>query len=286
MSQLLPGGETYCIRSRLLTKAVSSLALLRSLWRNIEMFFFLSKFGWFLIAPSHLVLWLVLATALGQVLRRTAAASVFGILAALLFLAVGVLPLWVGPARMLEDQYPRGRWPAHVDGILVLGGGLDTALLRSRGVPAPEGSNARLLAGAEAARRYPNARLVFSGGSSVGDPNLAESVAAAYIFRQAGVDPRQMLLENKARDTYENLLFSRERANVRPGETWLLVTSALHMPRAMMAARTTGWEVRPWASDYLTGPSDGAYHLDIAGTLDITDAVAHEWLGLLGYRFR
>jgi len=69
----------------------------------------------------------------------------------------------------------------------------------------------------------------------------------------------------------------------RPGEHWLLVTSALHMPQAMALCRTVGFAIEAYPIDYKTGgwrdllalPSSligGFYKLDLAG---------HEWEGLL-----
>lgn len=250
------------------------------------MFHSLAGAVWFLTAPSHLLLWLVLAAAVAQLAgwRRSACWSTLA--AALLFLCAAVIPLWVWPARALEDRFPRPAWPARVDGILVLGGGLDTVMLRARGIPRPEQSEARLVAGLEAARRYRRAVLVFSGGGPSGDGRLSESVTAGHVFAQMGADPHRLLLESRAHDTYENILFSRRLANPRRGQVWLLVTSALHMPRAMITASALGWKMVPWPSDYRTLPDGIEYRFSPIWNLDGTDATVHEWLGLLAYRLR
>jgi uncharacterized SAM-binding protein YcdF (DUF218 family) len=252
------------------------------------MFFSTSKIFWLLAAPSHLLGWLILAVALCALTGRVRTARLLAVAAGLLLLLAGVLPLNVWMIRALEDRYPRPEWPAHVDGILVLGAGFDTAVLKARGVPATNAGEMRVIAGFEAARRYPQARLVFSGGSGVlggaGGPSWSEAETACYILAQVGLAPARLILEPRARNTYENILFTKALVKPRPGEVWLLVTSAIHMPRAMAIARKLDWPMLPWASDYVTRPQGGSIDFDIAGNLSAVDYAVHEEIGLLVYR--
>ncbi len=71
----------------------------------------------------------------------------------------------------------------------------------------------------------------------------------------------------------------------RPGEVWLLDTSAIHMPRAMAVARRLDWPMIAWPSDYITAPGGtGTDMFDVAGNLGLTDYAMHEWIGMLAYR--
>ena len=249
------------------------------------MFFVLSKLFWLLAAPSHLLGLLVLATALCALAGRVRAARVLAVAAAVLLVLAGILPLNVWMIRALEDRYPRPPWPTHVDGILVLGAGFDTATLKARGVPATNGGEMRVIAGFEAARRYPGAKLVFSGGSgAVGGAAWSEAETARYIFAQMGLDPARLILEPRSRNTYENILFTKALVKPKPGEVWLLATSAIHMPRAMGIAKKLGWPMLPWPTDYMTAPHGGAADFSIAGNLGATDYAMHEWIGGLAYR--
>jgi uncharacterized SAM-binding protein YcdF (DUF218 family) len=169
---------------------------------------------------------------------------------------------------------------------VVLGSGFDVDILRRRHAPqANEGVN-RLVAAMAIARHYPEARVVFTGGSAVliGAEN-AESVTARYIFSELGLEPRRLLVEPKARNTYENILFAKELAKPKPGEVWLLDTAAVHMPRAMAVARNLGWPMIGWPSDFITAPGGHDVDIfDVSGNLSLTDYAAHEWIGILAYR--
>jgi uncharacterized SAM-binding protein YcdF (DUF218 family) len=249
------------------------------------MFFSASKIFWLLVAPSHVLGLLVLAAALFALVGWARMARNFTVAAALLLLAAGILPLGTVMTRALEDRYPRPPWPAHVDGILILSPGFDTATLKERGAPATNAGEMRVVGGFEAARRYPRARVVFSGGSGVlGGAAYSEAETARYIFAQLGLDPARLLLETHSRNTYENILYSKALAQPRRGEVWLMTTSAIHMPRAMGIARKLNWPVLPWPTDYLTGTQSASADFNIVDNLGATDYAAHEWIGFLAYR--
>ena len=247
-------------------------------------FFVVSKTIWLLLAPSHLVFEFLVAAAVLLMLGRTRLGRMAALAGVLLYLLFGVLPAGAWLARPLENAYPRPPWPAHVDGVLVLGGGFNTAALLSRDAPGANPAETRLISGYEVARRYPNAKVVFSGGWG----EFSDAKAARYAFAQMGLEPSRLVLEDRSRDTLENLVYSRRLIGPRPGEVWLMATSAIHMPRAMQASRLAGWKVTPWATDYATAAQGGG--LSVFGNpglnLFLADQAAHEWLGLLGYRLR
>ncbi|HEY1427319.1 MAG TPA: YdcF family protein [Caulobacteraceae bacterium] len=251
------------------------------------LFFPLAKLGWAVLAPSHLVLWLALATVIALLAGRARLGRGLAIATALLFIVFGVLPTGDWLARGLENRYPRpAAPPARVDGVVDLGGGLGDAILGARGAPAAALTETRLVSTFELARRYPDARVVFSGGWG----RYPDAAAAAYAFAQMGLDPRRLTLESRSRDTFENLAFTQRLVRPKPGEVWVLATSAIQMPRAIEDARRLGWTMIPWPTDYLTAPQGGrrplADYLDVAGNLGRADMALHEELGLVAYRAR
>ena len=249
------------------------------------MFFWLSKLVWMVITPSSLLLLLAAAALLCLLLRWRVLARWLGVAAFGMFLLVGIFPLQDILLRALENQYPRGAWPARVDGVLILSGGLNWKVLQSRGVPAMELSKGRVVGGFEVARRYPGAKVIFAGGSgALGGAAISEAEGSRHIFAQMGLDEKRLILEQRSRNTYENILFARDIAKPKSGEIWLLATTASHMPRAMGVARKLGWAMQPWPTDYMTTPSGVSGYLQYASNLNRIDMAVHEWLGLLVYR--
>ena len=173
------------------------------------------------------------------------------------------------------------------DGIVVLGGGFEGAINKARGGYELNRGGDRFVEAAVLARRYPDARIVISGG--VGELILDgedDAAAASRLLTALGVAPGRLTLEGKSRNTYENAVFSRRLVEPKPGETWLLVTSASHMPRSMACFRAAGFDITAYPVDYRTrGPADLKRPAEtIAKGLEAADLAAHEWVGLITYR--
>lgn len=250
--------------------------------------FTLSKIFWLIFSPGNfLILLLVLAAVLlfcGW--RRTGTLLVS--LVAAVFVTVGVFPIGYKLSETLENRFPANPpLPARVDGIVVLGGTVIPTLTHARGQPALTDGSERLIEFIHLARRYPAARLVFSGGSgSLTDQELKETEVARAVLDRLGFDDSRVMYEGRSRNTHENALYSREMARPGPGETWVLVTSAMHMPRAMGAYRAAGWtDVVAYPVDYST-TGTGSFELGFGpvGGLTKLSAAAHEWAGLAAYR--
>jgi uncharacterized SAM-binding protein YcdF (DUF218 family) len=237
--------------------------------------FVLSKLLWAVIAPGNLLFLLLVA---GLVWRRVLYTAVP------LMAIVAVFPIASWLALPLENRYPPPAAPEHVDGIVVLGGVLDGALSAVRGQPVIGNAAERLTAAVALARRYPEARIVFSSGEGALLPQgYAEADASVAFFAELGVPGRRLVIERSSRNTWENATLSRELAKPQPGETWLLVTSAWHMPRAVGCFRKAGWSVLPWPVDYRTNPGRVVLGFGLGEELAELDLVAKEWVGLAAY---
>ncbi|WP_049974139.1 YdcF family protein [Azospirillum sp. B4] len=247
-------------------------------------FFTLSKIGWYLVAPSHVLVWVALAAAV-LAARRHPAAVAPATACAVTVLALLTCPVGNWALRPLEGLYPRPAEPATIDGILVLGEGLNGAVLRDRGVPGVGPDGGTLLAAAALARRHPEARVVFSGGSGdLGADGPPAAEVARHVLTGLGLDETRVAYEARSRTTLENLVLAKRMVQPAPEETWLLVAAAYHMPRAMLSASRVGWRMVPWPSDYLTTARGPETHLSLAANLAHLDLAAHEGLGLLVYR--
>ncbi len=245
-----------------------------------------SKLFWLFLRPNTLALILAcVGLYLGWRGRRWGR---WPMLAGLGYYAVVLLtPLSQWLLLPLEDRFPRpAAAPAQVAGIIVLGGAVDQNLTEARGIPALNGAAERMTEPLVLARRYPGARIVFTGGQ--GSPlhgSVTEADVAKEIWASLGLAPDRVLYETRARNTYENVLLTRQILQPKPGDTWLLVTSAGHMPRAMGIFRQAGWNVTPWPVNYTTGHTLRDWYDAPFGTrLNQTEWAVHEWLGLLAYR--
>src|SRR4029077_6661936 len=116
----------------------------------------------------------------------------------------------------------------------------------------------RVTVAAELARRYPKLRIIFSGGTNalLFDKG-AEAGVARRPLEDLGVARERIVAEEQSRNTVENAVFSRLIANPQPGQRWLLLTSAFHMPRAIAVFRAAGFPVEAYPVDWrTTGPMD------------------------------
>jgi len=251
------------------------------------MFFVLSKILGFFAIPSNLVLSIGL---LGLVLWGTRLARAGRWLVAGSFIVLAILGLSpVGNALILplEQRFPA--WDAGhgaPDGIIVLGGAISPDVSSARNDVALNESAERMTAVAELARRYPRARIVFSGGSAaLIYEEGTEAEFAERLLDSLGIARDRVLLEDRSRNTVENAIFSKEIAKPKPGERWLLVTSAYHLPRAIGVFRKAGFAVEPYPVDWRTrGIEDALRPFPTTGDgLRRTDTAVREWVGLAVY---
>jgi uncharacterized SAM-binding protein YcdF (DUF218 family) len=251
------------------------------------MFFILSKTVAFLLLPSNLLIVLGLI-GLALMATRFRRAGLRMAVASLLLLAVlGFSPLGGILAHTLESRFPP--WDAArgaPDGIVVLGGGIASTLSGDYDEPILTSDGGRVTAIAKLARAYPNARILYSGGS----PNLiaAGTPDGPYLLRlldSFGIPRERVAIEPHSRNTFENAVFSKEMANPKPGERWLLVTSAQHMPRAMGSFRQAGFPVEAYPVAWRTRPRTSFTPGGILSAgLNGLDLATHEWIGLIAYR--
>src|SRR5690606_24838751 len=148
-------------------------------------------------------------------------------------------------------------------------------------------SGDRFVEAAVLARRYPEARVVVTGGTgSMMLEGEGDGDTAPRLLTALGVEPGRLVLENKSRNTYENAVFTREIVKPQAGETWLLVTSAFHMPRSVGLFRKAGFDVVPWPADYRTAGNEyfGLAQDNEIDSLQNTALAIREWIGLVAYR--
>jgi len=250
------------------------------------MFFILSKTAAVLLLPSNILIALglagvmLLATRFNRAGKRLAFASLF------LLLVAGFLPAGNLLSHVLESRFPPwdpARGPP--DGIVVLSGGIAPVLSRAYGEPVVTSDAGRIIAIAKLARAYPNARIVYAGGNpSLFANDLDEGKFLYLLLDQFGIPRERVLVEPRSRNTFENAVFSKDLVKPKPGERWLLVTSAQHMPRAVGCFRQVGFPVEAYPVAWRTGVRAGLWPgYNLSSGLAKLDSAAHEWIGIFVY---
>lgn len=252
------------------------------------LFFVLSKTLGVALLPINFIVELGLVAVVLMTTRLAAFGRKLAVAALVLLALAAFSPLGNILLYPLEQRFPP--WdPSHgaPDGIIVLGGSVGPNMSAAHHTPVVRQAADRMFAPVELARRYPNARIVFTGGT----PNLIASDAreadwSAILLENMGIPKDRLILERNSRNTYENALFTKQLVAPKPGERWLLVTSAFHMPRSVGLFRAAGFDVEAYPVDWRTGGPESLFAFTNQGGdgLSRTDIAVREWIGLVAYR--
>lgn len=252
-----------------------------------DLLFWLSKIvGFFVDLRFPLYVGLVLGVVLLWTPWKRLGRGVLSLALAVQIVLSGA-PIGDAGARWLEERIPPPAiMPAKIDGIVVLGGDANSTLLQTRPY-SPGGAPMRQVAAADLARRYPAARIVYSGGSGNPlDQTTTDAAGARVLLPTLGLDLARVEFEDRSRNTFENAAFAFDLAKPKPGETWLLVTSAFHMPRAVGVFRRAGWTVVAFPVGYRTLPdagSDWSLPRSFDASLGALSSALSELVGLTAY---
>ncbi len=249
--------------------------------------FAFSKIFWWIVEPSNVFLMLLVVgvALLWTPWRRGARRLLFVVAGAAVIVAVLPLGMWL--VAPLESRFPQVREvPASVVGVITLGGAVNQFMTAARDQTALSGGAERLTEFIAIARRRPELRLVYTGGSgSLTRQDLKETLVARRLFGEIGFDPALVVYEDQSRNTHENAAMTHALIRPGPDETWVLITSAMHMPRSVGVFRKAGWKVLPYPVDYKTdGTGEFRYMVGIGNGFGNLSAAIKEWVGLFAYR--
>ena len=251
------------------------------------MFYLASKIFWLLAEPSAALALLLLLGLWMPILKRRRTGFGLIAVACVAFLLMNFTNIGLLILQPLEQRFPTPPFPEHVDGIIMLGGGEDSEVSAARRIAELNENGDRFVEAARLALRYPGAKLVITGG--IGDitgGGDGDAAIARRFFPPLGIPVSRLVLEGKSRNTEENALFTRALIGSTEGETWLLVTSAFHMPRAVGIFRKAGLPAIAWPSDFKTTGSE-SFGLSFMRPYLNQAAVSigvREWIGLLAYK--
>ena len=199
---------------------------------------------------------------------------------------VSLLPTGHLLARPLESYFPKATLPEDITGIIVLGGAEMVRESAANNEPSLNAAAERIIEGITLARQYPDATLVFTGGTGLlAGATISEADVARQFFERFDIDSTRTVYEPRSRNTAENAAFSFELLQPQTGDTWVLITSAMHLPRATATFQAAGWQVLPYPVDYRTTSTMSWFHSpNILANLPFIDDALREWAGLLAYR--
>lgn len=260
------------------------------------MFVFLTKLAPLFVYPLGLIFLLAGAAVF---LRKRPALQRGLLITLLVILWVGSIP-WTDKAltRSLERKYLPPEPMPRAEVIVVLGGGTQPAQY-PRLMPEVGGAGDRVIYAGKLFKEGAAPNLLLSGGSIawMGErTSPAEEMAQILDLMEI---PRDVLwLEENSRNTYENAVESAAILEGKGIKRIILVTSAMHMPRAVEAFEKQGLEVVPAPTDFqvtdqgwgdLWHPTWQALIINLvpdAGNLSSTTGALKEYLGILVYRLR
>ena len=184
-------------------------------------------------------------------------------------------------ARPLESRYPplmQVEALPKVEWIVVLGGGHVSDPSRPAASQLAGASRSRVMEGVRLHRALPGTKLVLSGGA-ICDP-VPEARTMADAAAALGVNRGDMILESISRDTEEQALRIRQIVGDGP---FILVTSAIHMPRSVALFRKLGLRLIPAPTDFRIHREQSGLNPALffpgTGHLSTAEDAIHEYLG-------
>lgn len=247
----------------------------------------LSELIHFLSVPSNAIASFAVVS-LALLAIRPSAGRILALIALATLAVCALSPLGNMLLTPLEQRFPEMQYPdQNIEGIIVLGGSYDSVSHSYASVIVLDEDTAPMAVMANLARRYPRAKIIFSGGTHpTSGPGPDEASIVKGYFESLGIAGRRIFLEDKSLTTEENAKFTARMLQPSPTSRWLLVTSAYHMPRAMGAFRKAGFDVLPFSTGERT---HGWYQLwrpssTATENLRRLDTAVHEWIGLFAYR--
>ena len=251
-----------------------------------SLFFFASKLFWALVSPASLLVIWIIATTLFLHFKHYQRALRSLYCLSVVVLLIGFLPIGQWLLMPLEHRFAvNPQLPEKVDGIVVLSGSELAKATKYWQQVQFNSSSERNIAFIDLARRYPQAQLVFTGGSAnILDQDLKEADVAKQLYQQFNFDVSRVQFERDARNTAENAALSYQMVKPQPDQTWVLVTTAWHMPRSIGLFCQLGWSMVPYPVDYYTWGFDASdLRWAFAYKLKRLNMAAKEWIGLVAY---
>ena len=250
------------------------------------LFFYISKLIWLFFSPDSLLLILIILSLTLLYLGKTQLAKITLTITSLLFILIALLPIGEWFLYPLESRFQSNpTLPEKIDGIIVLSGAENAELSSMWKQVELNAAAERDLTFIRLAKKYPNAKLIFTGGSgSLTKQEFKGADIAEKLFRQLDFNTKKIIFENESRNTYENIIYSKNIIKPNKNENWILITTGWHMPRSVGISCKADWPVIPFPVDHQTKKSDlFRINFNLSDNLKTLKMGIKEWLGLFAY---
>jgi uncharacterized SAM-binding protein YcdF (DUF218 family) len=250
--------------------------------------FLFSKLVWVFGQPLSLAFLFVLLAVISGLIRWRGISLLSSVLAGMILFVTLYTTVGNYMLQGLEDRFPKPQDPQSLECMIVLGGAFENEVNTTRhGIEFNAGGD-RFIEALRLAQKYPQARILISGGDgSMSGVYEGDAATSARFFPLFGVARERMVEETTSRTTFENAVNTKELLASKGLSNCLLITSGYHMPRSVGIFRKLGIDVVPWPTDYRTDGREGL-GLDFTqpgrNSQNLATAV-REWFGLVGYYF-
>ena len=247
----------------------------------MELGFFLKKLVTFFVEPFGMVFTLLALGLIFLYMKKEKQSKIFLSLGFALLFLFSYPPFSNFLVQNLENQYPKYDYRHDVKYIHVLGNGHNTDETQPISSHVSDGGTKRVLEGVIIHKKIPNSKIIFTGYA--GGTDVANAVMNSRLAIALGVKKEDMIINGDPTDTREEAEFMKTLVGSEP---FVLVTSATHMPRAMMLFQSLG--LNPIAAPtafyksefkgYLRAPKPIYFH--------ISTIAVHEYIGILWAKIR
>ena len=255
-------------------------------------FFSLSKAIWTYFNPIQVIIYFLLFLLVFNFFNKKKIIKIINLIIFILFILIIFLPNGTYLLWKLENTYSKPQiFSSNIDGIIILGSGTEPFLTYQHNQIILSEHVERITESIELMKRFPNAKIVYSGGSFTTNPEakLTGVDVAKMFYTQMEIDVNKIIFEDKSLNTYENFVFSKKYINNINNEKWLLLTSAFHMKRAMSVAEKLNLNLIPYPVDYQLKKKYNWYRMYIVKgrsflrNMNHFQLAAHEYIGLAAY---
>ena len=250
------------------------------------LFFYISKLIWLLVSPDSLLLIIIIISLALLYIGKTKFVKKLLTLTSVLLFFIAFFPAGEWLLYPLESRFQTNpSLPKKIDGIVILSGAEAPELSHMWDQVEIGAAAERDLAFLNLARQYPNAKLIFTGGTgSLTKQDYKAADVAKKLFKQQNFDIKRIMFERDSRNTYENAIYSKDIAKPLKNENWILITTSWHMPRSVGIFCKEKWPVIPYPVDHQSYRNSlFRVNFNLSGNLDTLKTGIKEWLGLFAY---